>query len=85
MSGICGILHLDGQPADPGLLDIMMDAMSYYGPDGESRWINGPVAMGYVARAHAAPGTRVQLVVRGKPLPAEVVPLPFAPHHYVRK
>jgi aminomethyltransferase len=45
---------------------------------------NGPVAMGYVASAHAAPGTRVQLMVRGKALPAEVVKLPFAPHRYVR-
>jgi aminomethyltransferase len=47
--------------------------------------VNGPIAMGYVASAHAAPGTRVQLVVRGKPLPAEVVTMPFAPHRYHRK
>ena len=30
--------------------------------------VNGPVAMGYVASAHAAPGTPLQLMVRGKPL-----------------
>ncbi len=47
--------------------------------------VNGPVAMGYVTASHAAPGTKVQLVVRGKPLPAEIVTLPFAPHRYVRK
>lgn len=47
--------------------------------------VNGPVAMGYVAAAYAKTGTKVQLVVRGKPLPAEVVPLPFAPHRYHRK
>ena len=47
--------------------------------------VNGPVAMGYVAAAHARPGTKVQLVVRGKPLPAEVVTMPFAPHRYFRK
>jgi aminomethyltransferase len=47
--------------------------------------VNGPVAMGYVAASHAEPGTRLQLVVRGKPLPAEVVRLPFAPHRYHRK
>ena len=40
--------------------------------------------MGYVAKEFAAPGTAVQLVVRGKPLPAQVVTLPFVPHHYVR-
>ena len=47
--------------------------------------VNGPLAMGYVTRAHAKTGTKLQLVVRGKPLPAEVVTLPFAPHRYVRK
>jgi aminomethyltransferase len=47
--------------------------------------IDGPVAMGYVAAPHAAPGTRVDLMVRGKPLPAEIVRLPFQPHRYARK
>ena len=35
--------------------------------------------------AHAAPGTKVQLVVRGKPLPATVTAMPFVPHRYFRK
>ena len=46
--------------------------------------VNGPIAMGYVAPAHAAAGTKVQLVVRGKPLAAEIVPMTFAPHRYFR-
>ncbi len=46
--------------------------------------VNGPVAMGYVARELATPGTELHLVVRGKPLPAQVVPMPFAPHRYKR-
>lgn len=46
--------------------------------------IGRPVAMGYVAAAHAAPGTRLHLVVRGKPLPASVVPLPFVPKSFVK-
>jgi aminomethyltransferase len=46
--------------------------------------VNGPVAMGYVAREFATPGTELHLVVRGKPLPAQVVPMPFAPHRYKR-
>lgn len=46
--------------------------------------VNGPVAMGYVTAPHAAVGTKVQLVVRGKPMPAEVVTMPFAPHRYKR-
>lgn len=44
--------------------------------------VNGPIAMGYVALAHAKSGTRVMLRVRGNLLPASVVPLPFVPHHY---
>jgi aminomethyltransferase len=45
---------------------------------------NGPVAMGYVAASHAATGTAVELLVRGKPLPARIVALPFVPHRYHR-
>jgi aminomethyltransferase len=51
---------------------------------GPSPSLGKPIAMGYVATAHAAPGTQVQLVVRGKPHPASVVPMPFVPHRYVR-
>jgi aminomethyltransferase len=43
-----------------------------------------PVAMGYVDGAHAAPDTQVCLIVRGKPLAAKIVPMPFVPHHYFR-
>jgi aminomethyltransferase len=43
-----------------------------------------PVAMGYVDAAHAAPGTQLCLIVRGKPLAAKIVPMPFVPHHYFR-
>lgn len=46
--------------------------------------LNGPCAMGYVAKAHSAPGTKLNLIVRGKPLPAVVAPMPFVPHHYKR-
>ncbi len=47
--------------------------------------VNGPIALGYVAVANAASGTAVELIVRGKPLPARVVELPFVPNRYVRK
>jgi aminomethyltransferase len=46
--------------------------------------VNGPVAMGYVSRDAAAPMTELFLVVRGKPMPARVVPMPFAPHRFKR-
>jgi aminomethyltransferase len=47
--------------------------------------VGGPIAMGYVEAASSAPGTGVTLVVRGKDLPARIVPLPFVPHRYFRK
>lgn len=46
--------------------------------------LNGPCAMGYVARAHSAPGTQLNLIVRGKPLPAVIAPMPFVPNGYKR-
>ncbi|MCB1512381.1 MAG: glycine cleavage system protein T, partial [Hyphomicrobiaceae bacterium] len=44
----------------------------------------GPVAMGYVDADSAANGQALELMVRGKPLPAKVVALPFVPHRYKR-
>jgi len=46
--------------------------------------VGAPIAMGYVARAHAAVGTPISLKVRGKELSARVVALPFYPHAYYR-
>jgi aminomethyltransferase len=46
--------------------------------------LNGPMAMGYVRRDLSEDGSKLSLMVRGKPLPATVVPLPFVPHRYVR-
>jgi aminomethyltransferase len=46
--------------------------------------VGGPIALGYVRAQHAAPGTALQLSIRGKPHPAKVVELPFVPHRYKR-
>jgi aminomethyltransferase len=46
--------------------------------------LNAPCAMGYVTKAHSAPGTRLDLIVRGKPLPAVVAAMPFVPNRYKR-
>jgi aminomethyltransferase len=46
--------------------------------------INQPVAMGYVPPAYAAIGTRIHAIVRGKPVPMEVVAMPFLPTRYYR-
>jgi aminomethyltransferase len=46
--------------------------------------VGGPVSLGYVLASHAAPDTPVSLVIRGNPVPARVVSLPFVPHNYKR-
>jgi len=46
--------------------------------------LDKPVAMAYVASECAAPGTRLAALVRGRPVPMQVVPLPFIPHRYHR-
>lgn len=51
---------------------------------GFSPSLNHPIAMAYVAADQAAPGTELAIDMRGKRLPARVVPLPFVPHRYHR-
>jgi len=46
--------------------------------------VDRPIAMAYVATAFAEPGTRLQAIVRGKPVPMEVSTLPFVPPRYWR-
>ena len=41
--------------------------------------------MGFVPPSLSAVGTSLQVIVRGRSQPAEVVALPFVPHRYVRK
>lgn len=47
--------------------------------------VGAPIAMGYVPRDHAAPGTAIAAEVRGKRVPCTVAAMPFVPHRYVRK
>jgi aminomethyltransferase len=46
--------------------------------------IDKPVAMGYVAPEFAGLGSRINALVRGKPVPMEVVAMPFVPTRYFR-
>jgi aminomethyltransferase len=46
--------------------------------------IDKPVAMGYVPPEFAVLGTRVTAMVRGKPVPMEVVAMPFVATNYFR-
>lgn len=44
----------------------------------------GPVAMGYVKTDFSKVGTEINLIVRGKSMPAEIVKLPFVPQRYYK-
>lgn len=46
--------------------------------------VDKPVAMGYVGPEHAAIGTRINAIVRGKAVPMEVSAMPFVPNRYYR-
>ena len=46
--------------------------------------IDRAIAMGYVPPEFAAIGTRINALVRGKPVPMEVVAMPFVPTNYYR-
>ena len=46
--------------------------------------VGGPVAMGYIEPASSVPGTSVRLIVRGQPMPATVVKLPFVANRFKR-
>jgi aminomethyltransferase len=43
-----------------------------------------PIAMAYVESDFAVPGTELNIIVRGTPLPARVTQMPFVPHRYFR-
>ncbi|MFB2972401.1 asparagine synthetase B [Aerosakkonema sp. BLCC-F183] len=46
MSGIVGIVNLDGKPIDKQLLQQMTAFMSYRGPDAQNIWFDGNVGFG---------------------------------------
>lgn len=80
-----GIQPLERAPAREGT-EVYVDGAPVglvtsggFGPS-----VDAPVAMGYVAAAQAAPGTKIDLMVRGKARPAEIAPLPFIPARYKR-
>lgn len=65
------------QSTDGGVIGIVTSGG--FGPT-----LGSPISMGYVAAEHALPGTSINLIVRDKPLLAEVTALPFVPHNYKR-
>ena len=80
-------LALDGKaPAREGadIVDSQGALVGRVTSGGFSPSLGRPIAMGYVPPALAAPGTALSLIVRGKPLAAHVVALPFVPNRYHR-
>lgn len=47
MSGIVGVLDLDGAPADRDWLRQATDFLAYRGPDARSVWSDGPIGFGH--------------------------------------
>src|SRR5687767_14512410 len=48
MCGIAGKLNLDGlRPVDPELIQSMTDIIAHRGPDGEGKYVEGPVGLGH--------------------------------------
>jgi asparagine synthase (glutamine-hydrolysing) len=47
VSGIFGILHLDGRPADPSVLQRMSARLAHRGPDGAAIWNHEATGLGH--------------------------------------
>lgn len=92
LAGGCARVRVGLQPegraplrADQPLTDSRGAPAGRITSGGFGATVNGPVAMGYVDRAHAAPGTTLIAPVRDQARHCRIVPLPFVPHRYVRE
>jgi aminomethyltransferase len=81
-----GLLPEGRQPAREGaeIATLEGETIGIVTSGGFGPSLNAPLAMGYVTTAHAAPGTKLNLMVRGKPLPATICPMPFIPNRFKR-
>jgi len=79
-------LIIEGRlPAREGALVFMGDEqVGKVTSGGFSPTLGHPIAMAYVAAAHAVNDTKLQIEVRGKRLDARTAPMPFVPHNYYR-
>ena len=80
-------LRVEGAPAREGaeIADESGAVVGKVTSGGFSPSLNAPIAMGYVSPALAEAGVKLKVIVRGRSQDAEVVPMPFVPHRYVRK
>lgn len=80
-------LSLDGRMAarEGALVFAGTDQVGIVTSGGFSPSLERPIAMAYVASAHAADGSSLEIEMRGKRIAATVSPMPFVPHRYHRK
>jgi aminomethyltransferase len=80
-------LFVEGAPAREGavVVDQHGQGIGRVTSGGFSPSLNRAIALAFVHPNHAVPGTRLRVNVRDKLQSAEVTPLPFVPHRYVRK
>ncbi len=81
-----GLLVASRQPAREGAEIATKDGaiVGRVTSGGFGPTVEGPVAMGYVPLTLSMPGTDLDLIVRGKAIPARVVSLPFVPAGFRR-
>ncbi|HBQ48926.1 MAG TPA: glycine cleavage system aminomethyltransferase GcvT [Hyphomonas atlantica] len=80
-----GIKPLERAPAREGtVIEIGGEPVGVVTSGGFGPSVDGPVAMGYVRADLAEPGTKIDLMVRGKARAAEVCELPFVKPNYNR-
>ncbi|WP_373033943.1 asparagine synthase-related protein [Sulfurovum sp.] len=70
MSGIFGIYNRNGKSVDKKTVDVMLDAMSYWGPDEKGTWIDENVVLGHTmlwntpeSKFEHQPGRKEHLVI----------------------
>ena len=81
-----GLLVKDRMPVREGaeLVDAEGRPVGKVTSGGFGPTVGGPIAMGYVETGLAKLGTALHAIVRGKPVPLEVVKTPFTPQRYYR-
>jgi asparagine synthase (glutamine-hydrolysing) len=48
MSGVIGLVYLDGRPVERKTVDQMVNSIFHRGPDGDSTWIDGMAGLGHL-------------------------------------
>lgn len=81
-------LRLDGKAPARESAEIALPGADVIGTvtsGGFAPTVGAAIAMGFVPRAQAETGTQLELIVRGRRLPATVADMPFVPNRYYRK